>query len=152
MLTWFLIYFWKGHGFYGVWKSPLPLNCATPSCCFVFPFHHKNFTPPLYTHISVHLHFSLFRCSGCTVTQLSLLFYSHWNVNKLTLVCCDFLSFYNAILQKYANEHSSCYSSETQHLLKCAKRVWSIAQVTEVLQSITKIDYKVNLIKRRQTS
>ena len=86
-------------------------------------FSSQKLYSPLYTNISVHLHYSLFRCRGCTVTQLSLLFYSHLNVNKLALVCCDFLSFYNAILQKYANGHSSCYSSETQYLLKCAKRI-----------------------------
>ena len=41
------------------------------------------------------------------MAQLSLLFYPHLNVIKLTLVYCDFLSFYSTILEKYANEHSS---------------------------------------------
>ena len=40
--------------------------------------------------------------------------------------------------------HSSCFSSETQPLRKCAKIVWSIPELTEVLQSITKLEYKVS--------
>ena len=61
--------------------------------------------------------------AGYTMAQFSLLFYPHLNVIKLTLVCCDFLSFYSTFLEKYANEHSSYYGSEIQHLLKCEKRV-----------------------------
>ena len=120
MLTSFLIYFQKGHGFFEVWKPPSPtLNFVVPACCFAFSLHHQNFTPPIPTTYQ----FISTLQAGYTMAQLSLLFYSHLNAIKLTLVCCDFLSFYNALLEKYVNEHSSCNSSETQHLLKCSKKI-----------------------------
>ena len=110
-------------------------------CAALFSlFITKTFLSP-HTHIlSVHLPFA-----GYTVAQLLLLFYCYLYVVKLIFVCCDFLSFYN-VLEKCVSEHSSCYSSETQHLLKCAKKVQSTKKVTYVIQSITKIDFTVSLV------
>ena len=61
-----------------------------------------------------------------------------------------------AVLIKNASKHSnylaihtSCYSLETHHSLKCAKKVQFFTEVTEVLQSITKIDGNVSFIKGR---
>ena len=61
-----------------------------------------------------------------------------------------------AILIKYARKHSiylgmhsSCYSLETRHLLYCTKSVWSITEVTEVLQLTTTLDHKVDFFKGR---
>ena len=47
---------------------------------------------------------------------------------------------------------SSCYSSETEDSLKCAKGVWCIIEKTEMLSSLIKIDYKINFKKEEQTS
>lgn len=58
------------------------------------------------------------------------------------------------IFTKYASNHSSyiainssCYNLETQDLLKCLVTT----EVSEALQSITKLQYKVNFLKEEQT-
>ena len=59
----------------------------------------------------------------------------------------------------YAIKQSICiaiksngYSSEVKQLLICAKRVQSMTEVTEVLKSITKLDYNVSFFKRRKNN
>ena len=59
----------------------------------------------------------------------------------------------------YAIKQSICiaiksngYSSEVKQLLICAKRVQSMTEVTEVLKSITKLDYNVSFFKGRKNN
>ena len=94
-----------------------PLNFIVPICCFVY--HSRRQIPctslpsPWQT--------------GHTLAQFPLLSYSHVNVLKLTLVCCNLL---HRSSYKYASKRSSyiaiqssCFSLETEHFLKCAKGV-----------------------------
>ena len=112
---------WYGHGFNEVWKS-LP-TVHIPTCCLALPFHHQNVNsllsvcppPPPPPQI------------GCILTGLLLLSYFHLNLIDLIL---HGVSFNITLLIKYASKNSSyiaiessCYSSETQHLLKFANRV-----------------------------
>lgn len=100
-----------------IWSGCPPLNFIVPICCFVYHSRHQipctSLPSPWQT--------------GHTLAQFPLLSYSHVNVLKLTLVCCNLL---HRSSYKYASKRSSyiaiqssCFSLETEHFLKCAKGV-----------------------------
>ena len=54
-------------------------------------------------------------------------------------------------VSSYIASHSSCYSSKTRHLLISVKKFSLSQKATEAFQSITKLDYKVNLFKGKKS-
>ena len=86
----------------------------------------------------------------CTLAGLLLFSYFHLNLIELILYG---VTFNIALLIKYTSKNSSyiaikssCYSSETQHLLKFANRDKSL---TEVLQSVRKLEDKINFSNKQ---
>ena len=116
-----------------------------------------------YTHLLFCSPFSSLKCylppisvhpppTQIVCTLAGLLLFSYFHLNLIELILYG-VTFNIALLIKYTSKNSSyiaikssCYSSETQHLLKFANRDKSL---TEVLQSVRKLEDKINFSNKQ---